>query len=69
LIPGQNNVTSQPQVNSEYGFLWPLHIIFGLINIFVKAVDQNSSKFLYIEQVSKGLQGQNKTRDFCGPPN
>jgi hypothetical protein len=64
----KKKVTNLPQVNSEYGFLWPLHIKFDLMTIFVNAMDKNSSMFLLHEpKFLKISEAKIKEGIFVGP--
>jgi hypothetical protein len=64
----KKKVTSQPRVNSEYGFLWTLHVKLNLMRVFVNAMDKNSSKFLYMEwKFLKVSEAKIKERIFVGP--
>jgi hypothetical protein len=53
LIPGQKYVVNTPLINPEKVYLPPLHVKFGLIKNFAKAVDQNGAGFRYLKNVSQ----------------
>jgi ABC-type long-subunit fatty acid transport system fused permease/ATPase subunit len=43
------NVVNTPLINPEKVYLPPLHIILGLIKNVIKAMDQNSTGFMYLK--------------------
>jgi hypothetical protein len=48
LIPGKNNITSQPVIYPERSFLPPLHITH-IIKSLAQFVDQNGDGFLCLK--------------------
>jgi len=68
LTPGQKNVVNIPSINPEKAYLPPLHIELGLIRNFVKAMDQNSTGFMYLKNKFPELSDDKiKEGVFVGP--
>jgi hypothetical protein len=61
-------VLNNPLVNPEKMFLPPLHIKFGLMKNFVKAMDKNSAGFMYLKHKFLRIRDANiKEGIFVGP--
>lgn len=49
MIPGEENIISQPLVRPEKVYFTLFHIKFGLMKISVKVVDINVQGFLFLK--------------------
>jgi hypothetical protein len=68
LIPGKKNVLNNPLVNPEKVVLPPLHIKLRLMKNFVKAMDKNSTGFMYLKhKFSRLRDAKIKEGRFVGP--
>ncbi|GBN17429.1 hypothetical protein AVEN_230206-1 [Araneus ventricosus] len=68
LIPGVKNEEKEPLVASEKILLRPLHIKFGLMKNFVKAMDCGGSGFQYLRlKFPKVSETKIKEGIFVGP--
>jgi hypothetical protein len=48
---GQKNLVNTPIINPEKVYLPPLHTKLGLIKNFVRAMDQNSARFMHLKRM------------------
>jgi hypothetical protein len=65
---GKKNVSCKPLVDPKKVYLPPLHIRFGLINNFVKAMDRDGQDFLCLQRKFRRISDAKiKERIFIGP--
>src|ERR1044071_5533658 len=68
FVPGQHSVQYQPLVSHSRILLPPLHIKLGLMNYFVKALDQEKPAFKYLaEKFPRLSDAKIKAGIFVGP--
>jgi len=68
FVIGERNVKYQPLVTQDKVLMPPLHIKLGLIKQFVKALDQDSEAFQYLQTVFPKLsEAKVKGGIFVGP--
>ena len=64
LDPSGNNVVAKPLVDPKVVLLPHLHIKMGLINNFVKGINQEGRAFKYIREKFPKLSGQKLRQAF-----